>query len=631
MAAFVLYPHINLPFSNPWHITGLLPLAHVNPVDNIFRFLLFVGAPVLLLGGLRCLPFLRSLYPWGKTPAPPQAPSGQPPPKPATVRKPKAKSKAAHKPNGRRWAGLTVLSFLFCIIVDLNVWTYHSAGPALDFFHEGESLGPSVSLMAGMAPYKDVIFVHGVFQDPLRSVVAFKLFTRSIGAVRTLESIIKMICFLALFAFLLILFDGRHLYAYLTFLALFFAVCGNALIVAPRDVTTFLFLLAAAVLVRAINQPQPQLSAIACIAAAVFSFLPVASLAYSMDRGFYLIATYCVTLPLIAICSPGRPLVRLLGFSALGLALGSLLAGVLMQWQLRAFFDFAILTFPRYKELMDGDLYPFWIPKYLLVVLLISWNAYWVADRFLTALRPAAGGANGPGGGRSFLRAHIMDICLLVLSVCFFRAALGRTDWEHVKYSCVIAYILFCYLAVKYWLHEALQARPSARKKLVRCTVWVAVVVGLAGACCVPFFHLAAEDFPLDKPDAAFLPEGSRQALAFLKANLSPGDSFFTMTSEAAWYYLLDRPSPCRFPVVWFAMPPFYQQEIVRDLQAKRVKIVLYKNTSIYSRLDGFSANERLPIVDAYIRKNYRYYTTVAGNEFWIQNMPPLSPPVPQS
>ena len=117
---------------------------------------------------------------------------------------------------------LFILSVIFVLIMALNIPTYHSFDKYADSFHEGESLGTAMSYMAGKVPYKETIFMHGIFQDPLRSVLAFKLFGKSIGSARTLESILKISSFVLLFILLLKLFQQNYLYAYITFLILIF-------------------------------------------------------------------------------------------------------------------------------------------------------------------------------------------------------------------------------------------------------------------------------------------------------------------------------------------------------------------------------------------------------------------------
>ncbi len=600
--AFALCTHIALPFSNPWNIVGELAQEHFNPATNVLRFLFFISAPVLLLAAFRFLPFTRKLCPWDETPAEPHGLSSR---------------QAATKPLSL----LAIVSCLFCVIVALNTSTYHESEPTLDTFHEGESLGTSVTLLNGGIPYKDVVFSPGVFQSPLRSVIAFKVFTRSIGAARTLDSILTLLSFLVLFAFLAVLYEGRYLWVNLTLMVLLILLYSRWLFILSRDLLTFTFLLVTAILLRALKEPEPRLSAVRSVSLVLFSFLPLAAMMYSVDRGFYLTATYCIMLPLIVFYLRQRSLCPALLLSALGIGLAILFAGFVLHWEFRPFIDFSIITVPQYWELMDGFVYPFRSPRYLLIVLIISWNVYWVFARLLAAFLRDANAADHRRAFSFFFRAHLIDICLLLMAVFFFRNALGRCDWEHIQYSSGISYILLCYLTVKYRLQPTLEKRPNATGILERRVVCILVAACLGGAYRVEKLHLLTRNFPVKMMDAEFIPNDYQQALSFLRTNLSKEDEFLTMTSEPAWYYMLNQPSPTRFPIVWYAQPPLYQQEFVQQMRAHKVKIVLYSDNSDYGDLDGISARERLPVIDAYIRDNYRPFATIAGMEFWIRKL----------
>ena len=91
------------------------------------------------------------------------------------------------------------------------------------------------------------------------------------------------------------------------------------------------------------------------------------------------------------------------------------------------------------------------------------------------------------------------------------------------------------------------------------------------------------------------------------------------MTSEASWYYFIRKPCPIRFPIVWFAMPYFYQSEIVEDLKKSRVKYILYKNDARSNRFGGFGNEVKLPVVVDYIKKNYCFFIKINDNEIWIK------------
>lgn len=82
---------------------------------------------------------------------------------------------------------------------------------------------------------------------------------------------------------------------------------------------------------------------------------------------------------------------------------------------------------------------------------------------------------------------------------------------------------------------------------------------------------LIKKNFPFGIEDSKWIPADYKRTIAFLKNNIGENEDFLSMTNEAIWYYFIDRPSPVRFPVIWFAAPDFYQNEVVEDLKGKNV------------------------------------------------------------
>jgi hypothetical protein len=123
----------------------------------------------------------------------------------------------------------------------------------------------------------------------------------------------------------------------------------------------------------------------------------------------------------------------------------------------------------------------------------------------------------------------------------------------------------------------------------------------------------------LNVPDSEFVPLGYQRTVDVVRRELAEGETFFTFTSEASWYYLVHKASPVRFPVIWFAMPRYYQEEVVKDLASANVKLVLYRNAHWANRIDGFTSQERLPLVNKYILEHFTPYQVIDGNELWIR------------
>lgn len=167
-----LWERIALPFWNPSGIVSPLTLARFNPLNNTVRFALLLACPLaaLALALAAVGPVRRALCAA---------------PKEGEEREPLS------FPEKRPWPWYAWAAMFAAVA--LSVGLNRSARLfELDTFHEGESLGAAVAWEAGRRPYRDIVFVHGVYQDPLRAVVAFNVLGRSIGAVRTFESIEKL-------------------------------------------------------------------------------------------------------------------------------------------------------------------------------------------------------------------------------------------------------------------------------------------------------------------------------------------------------------------------------------------------------------------------------------------------------
>ncbi len=547
---------------------GAPAIQGFHPANNVLRFLVLAACPAALL----------VVAHWGIR--------GRLGPAPA----PESTTAPDRPVFGWLLAGLAALAAL-------NIPTYHAWG-AMNRFHEGESLGTAVSHVKGQVPYEEYLFVHGVYQDPLRSALAFRLFGRSIGSARALESAVKMAAFVLLGLVLWEWFGRQATPAYAALLLIvglhgLVALEAMWLPLAPlrlmqRDVTAMAFLLAVARLYR-----RPEAGAGAWFA---LGFVPVASFGYSIDRGFFLTATAALAAGLLWRLRRERFPWAL----AEGAAAGCLVVGALLQWHVRAFFRFTFLVMPRYKEWMDGLAYPIEQAPMWGIAALAAANLYELTRQFLAATLP------------EFLRRRFLEICLACLSICFLRAALGRADFVHLSVNSWPAYLL----AFSLFVRPLLARWEALSRRLV-----TAGAAGLAVVCLIqaPRAHLLAQNFPIGRPDSHFLPPSYLKTAETLRQNLAPGESFFTMTSEALWYYLLDRPCPSRFPVVWFAAPSFYQEEIIRDLERRQTKLVLYRNDAPSNRIDGIPNERRLPLLAAYLKERYAPWRVVEGNEIWIR------------
>jgi len=630
LVGFLLWDHITLPFSNPQSIIGYCANIGFNPQSDVCRFMVFIALPAILLYLVILLvgrKGQRLLFGKKRTAFP--------------------TSGSARVEKGKGWGVLLLAGY--SVLLALNVPTYHAFGK-FDSYHEGEALGASVSYVSGEKIYQDFFVYHGLFQDVLRPVLAFRLFGRSIGAARTLESALKLLAWIFLAMFLCRLFKGRIHWAFglLTFLALVhvsflfnlftswrapsvspegilsefqihrgFFDNVNFFLVKSDDLCSFLFAWALLGVIGAGKDGNPGNSWELRLDSFLYGFVPMAALAYSVDRGVYLATASLLLGPMIYLVhfrtrSSGKDFWF---YGCLGGIGGVALLGSLLGWDYADFFRFVFLQMPAYKELSEKIPYPIHSPLFLVVLALYALNLFWLIRDGLQE----AYFSFGRSWWGLWLGKRSVEISLLILSVFYFRSALVRSEWQHVIYSVTFLLVL------SFWnmAQNIPGTWPGWGKEGGKGRALVWIFCGFTALSC--FQRMGRElvwdrNFPFRTPDMNFLSNGQKQTLGFLRTVLKPGDRFFTFSSNACWYYLLDQPCPTRFPYIWIAAPPGFQREVTRDLERNGVKWVFYQEDEWFDQIDGVTNEKKFPVIAGFLKSRYHPFANVGGDEIWVKN-----------
>src|SRR5262245_35690753 len=280
---------VQLPFSNPDGIVGTLTQIRYNPANNLVRFLLITLLPTIALAAFFLMPparFVSRLFPLA----------------PAEV------SDKWRRTSAWRWFLPTAL-IITKLLVSLDTPSYMSAG-SFNAFEEGLPLSAGMSYLSGGTPFRDFIFTHGLYDEPLRIAFAFKLFGPSIGAMRTLQSINKIVTFGLLAWFLIRLFLGSAVWSLFTrFARCWLEPAGELLplnraglpslhsvMIIPRDLSLFAFLVMLTFLADKIRRTKSADNGIFWIAM-IWSAVPGLGYIHSMERGIYLFVAYAVIMP----------------------------------------------------------------------------------------------------------------------------------------------------------------------------------------------------------------------------------------------------------------------------------------------------------------------------------------------
>jgi hypothetical protein len=592
--AFVLstYEWIELGFSNPLNISGPLTRVGYNPSTDVARFLYIIVTP---LGVLSLVHLILRFF--------------------------KVRKNTGDENSESNSMLLVGARFAFFALATVYVG---NAPPSLfnakffDDFHEGESLAPAIDFMHGKIPYEETIFLHGPLQDPLKAVIGFNLFGKSISSMRIVDGFLHILARLLFVICLYHLFRKRLDLACIAFGILmiihamhFYHVTWR---IPGRDIPLFLFLITTVGVHRIFKEKPTHFSIWEGILFFAWSFIPFAAFAYSVDRAYYLALVFVLLLSASTLFKCGlqkRHWICLGG----GFVAAMLVLGFCIRFSYGEFFQFNFLEMPRFKDLMDGFEYKYKSLGLVVPVAVISALLFWLGHQFYTFQKYEKGTWDKC---RQFFADYFIEITLCLICITFYKSALGRSDQSHIEYSTLMIYVTLVYIVLMRYGQGSMATVTGLGRKYVALLM---VVLMLTAYFCYSIRFAYADLFrlPLGQSDSALIPAKHTTAISFLRNNLAEDDGFFTMTNESSWYYFLDKPCPSRFSTVWFAMPPFYQEEIVEDLKSGNVKYILYTNSNWSNTIDGYTNDQRLPVLTDYIKANYVPHKQFQDHQIWIK------------
>ncbi len=171
-AAVLLARAVTIPYPQVWVIKSPLEELDYHPLTDLVRLGILVCLPPLALIALwHSSARDRMLHPLDHRSSTGRREPGQ-----------------AGRP-GIRYTplicGLAVVSGLSGLAVVAN--------DRFDHFHDDEALAPAIAIQAGASSYRDIVFVHGLFEDKHRSILAFRLFGESVGSLITVRSVLVVL------------------------------------------------------------------------------------------------------------------------------------------------------------------------------------------------------------------------------------------------------------------------------------------------------------------------------------------------------------------------------------------------------------------------------------------------------
>jgi hypothetical protein len=227
-----------------------------------------------------------------------------------------------------------------------------------------------------------------------------------------------------------------------------------------------------------------------------------------------------------------------------------------------------------------------------------------------------------------------LKLALAVFGIILFRVALARSSETNVLKVAHPAFLL-CFLHIDSALQTIrsgshFKARMGA---IMQTGVWVLSLFLLFTHSPYLKAKLTIESLELWKPSQKFrvtapgfaVPEVKRLGVLvdettaasltdiqwFLSNRTRPGDFVYVFPNEPIYYFLFNRRNPTRFAMSYFAISREQRQELVKDLEEKRPRYIVYSPNTW--RVDDIAEDVQVPEVVTYIRHSYHLLIQLRG------------------
>lgn len=556
LMVYLIWSVIYLPFQNPEESSGPLTKISFNPSINFIRYLLVVV-------------FLPSIFIFFQ--------------------------------NIFKRFGHIVVRILLVIVLSSSLFFSYSTDylrhyASIDMFHVGERVSPgSAGYYFNKKPFTDIFFLHGAFTDYYSGLISFKLFQPTIGSFLFFNYCFNYIVFILFNYFLHFSIKNNYLF-YLSAVVFFGSL---SLLDLYRDIFIYIYL----IVILLLQNRKISLNKSLVLLGSTAYF----SLFHSIDRGLYLMALnfLVVGLAYFMIHAKQRSKRILTYFKqAIIPFIISLITLVLITVSIYGYKDFcnfvetSIIDIPRMSSLMFDYEYPsltvenfgiYWFPLLLLVI-----NGIYILK--IKKLKSNIHNKN-----------FLLMVVSYLLSILFYRSALGRSDYGHVRYAYPFI-LLTSFLIIDHQL-------MLIKKIMIKCTLIV-----FSGLLIISPFFLYSQMLPwrpyswhdikifFSLPtidDNYWLTEETKGVIDRIQSNTSRNDYIFVFSNEVLYYHLLERMSPTKYYIAWFAEPKSFQAEVIQDLTENKPRYIIYKSALWTNEIDGIQNSKRLAKIDLWLKENY--------------------------
>ncbi len=311
-------------------------------------------------------------------------------------------------------------------------------------------------------------------------------------------------------------------------------------------------------------------------------FLGLASFSYSGDRGLYILLSSICLFGGLFFYSMRRKSDLLL--AVLGILSGVIFLGVTINWAFYDYFLYFFFEMPRFKGLRSG-LYFDYTSTFIIPILILSFSMFWSIRFILYQYKKES-------NHKIIFLNNLVLIYLCLLSFLSSYSIVSRMDITRLSKNLIPLFILVTFILLKY-----IKKTPVLVLTYLSCGVFF--IKYLPSVDFNKLYSFSRFD------DSQIVPKAYQEVSDHLKSTLKLDETFITFTNDGFWYYLVDRPSPIRFQLIYNATITKYQDEVINDLNNKNINYVIVGKGGGHWNYDGISMKVRVSKVWNYIELNF--------------------------
>ena len=219
-------------------------------------------------------------------------------------------------------------------------------------------------------------------------------------------------------------------------------------------------------------------------------------------------------------------------------------------------------------------------------------------------------------------KKKIFFIFILMLSLVFYRTALGRSDSYHMKMSSDLPILIISFFTIEYLLINIQKLLKSFGEKVVNYSFLVIFIFVISYLGNTKFNYQNIENIKsrylefVKHEDSFFMNNDTINLIKYLKKVTKKEKCIQNFTYDNAIPFFLKKVSCTPYYSSWLASPPIMQEDYIKELKITNPNYIIYKNDKFI--IERFT-HERLELVNNYITSNYSFHIKI--NNFSIYKL----------